>query len=64
MYNRKILSSLLESRMQKLTEQGVNIVFMALDCDRLKYLNDTWGHDEGDRAIVLLAQSISAAIAP
>ena len=48
--------------MQKLTEQGVNIVFMALDCDRLKYLNDTWGHDEGDRAIVLLAQSISAAI--
>ncbi|MGM1327069.1 diguanylate cyclase domain-containing protein, partial [Klebsiella michiganensis] len=62
LYNRKILSSLLESRMQKLTEQGVNIVFMALDCDRLKYLNDTWGHDEGDRAIVLLAQSISAAI--
>lgn len=62
LYNRKILSALLESRMQKLTEQGVNIVFMALDCDRLKYLNDTWGHDEGDRAIVLLAQSISAAI--
>ncbi|WP_154955263.1 diguanylate cyclase DgcJ [Klebsiella grimontii] len=62
LYNRKILSSLLESRMQKLTKQGVNIVFMALDCDRLKYLNDTWGHDEGDRAIVLLAQSISAAI--
>lgn len=43
LYNRKILSSLLESRMQKLTEQGVNIVFMALDCDRLKYLNDTQG---------------------
>ncbi|VDY51929.1 diguanylate cyclase DgcJ [Klebsiella oxytoca] len=62
LYNRKILSSLLESRMQKLTEQGVNIVFMALDCDRLKFINDTFGHNEGDRAIVMLAQSISAAI--
>lgn len=62
LYNRKILSPMLESRMQKLTEQGVNIVFMALDCDRLKYINDTWGHDEGDRAIVMLAQSILVAI--
>lgn len=62
LFNRKILSPILESRLQKLTEQGVNIVFMALDCDRLKYINDTWGHNEGDRAIVMLAQAISSSI--
>lgn len=62
LFNRKILSPLLESRLQKLAEQGVNIVFMALDCDRLKYINDTLGHNEGDRAIVMLAQAISSSI--
>ncbi|WEF26416.1 diguanylate cyclase DgcJ [Klebsiella aerogenes] len=62
LYNRKILTSTLELRLQKLTGQGVNVGLMALDCDELKTINDTWGHDAGDRAIILLAQAISAAI--
>lgn len=62
LYNRKILTPTLESRLQKLSGQGVNVVLMALDCDGLKTINDTWGHNAGDRAIVLLAQAISAAI--
>lgn len=49
-------------RLQRLTEQGAGIVVIALDCDKLKHINDTWGHDEGDRAIIMLAQAISAVI--
>lgn len=62
LYNRKILSEVQNMRLQRLTEQGVGIVVIALDCNKLKHINDTWGHDEGDRAIVLLADAISASI--
>ena len=62
LYNRKILTTMLESRLQRLTAQGVNVVTMALDCDGLKKINDTWGHNAGDEAIILLAQAISASI--
>ncbi|HED1310672.1 diguanylate cyclase DgcJ [Kluyvera ascorbata] len=62
LYNRKILSSVQSMRLQRLTEQGVGVVVIALDCDRLKIINDTWGHDEGDRVIIMLAQAISATI--
>ena len=62
LYNRKILSAVQNMRLQRLTEQGVGIVVIALDCDKLKQINDTWGHNAGDRAIILLADAISAAI--
>lgn len=62
LYNRKILSQVQNMRLQRLTEQGAGIVVIALDCDKLKHINDTWGHDEGDRAIIMLAQAISAVI--
>ncbi|MGL4718768.1 MAG: diguanylate cyclase domain-containing protein, partial [Kluyvera intermedia] len=62
LYNRKILSQVQSMRLQRLTEQGAGIVVIALDCDKLKQINDTWGHDEGDRAIIMLAQAISASI--
>ncbi|WP_052281726.1 diguanylate cyclase DgcJ [Kluyvera genomosp. 1] len=62
LYNRKILSQVQSMRLQRLTEQGAGIVVIALDCDKLKHINDTWGHDEGDRAIIMLAEAISATI--
>ncbi|BBT71487.1 MULTISPECIES: diguanylate cyclase DgcJ [Enterobacteriaceae] len=62
LYNRKILSPVQSMRLQRLTEQGASIVIIALDLDKLKKINDTWGHNEGDRAIILLAQAISATV--
>ena len=61
LYNRKILTPMLESRLQRLTAQGVNVVTMALDCDGLKR-STIPGHNAGDEAIILLAQAISASI--
>lgn len=62
LYNRKILSPMQSLRLQRLTEQGASIVIIALDLDKLKHINDTWGHNEGDRAIILLAEAISATV--
>lgn len=38
------------------------MTFIAIDCDKLKMINDTHGHQEGDRTITILAKSIEASI--
>jgi diguanylate cyclase (GGDEF)-like protein len=62
LYNRKILTGVLESRLQRIMAANSPVTFIALDCDKLKMLNDTWGHKEGDRAIITLAQAIKYAV--
>ena len=37
-------------------------MFIAIDMDKLKQINDTLGHQEGDLAITLLAQAIKQSI--
>ena len=58
LYNRKILTPELEQRLQKLVQSGSSVMFIAIDMDKLKLINDTLGHQEGDLAITLLAQAI------
>ena len=55
LYNRKILTPELEQRLQKLVQSGSSVMFIAIDMDKLKQINDTLGHQEGDLAITLLA---------
>ncbi|NDO80226.1 diguanylate cylase [Citrobacter sp. NCU1] len=62
LYNRKILTPTLELRLQRLVKSGTSVTFIAIDCDKLKMINDTQGHQEGDRAITILARSIEASI--
>lgn len=62
LYNRKILTSTLEQRLQKMVNAGTQVTFIAIDCDKLKTINDTLGHQEGDRVITLLAKAIQASI--
>lgn len=62
LYNRKILTDALESRLQRAVAANTPVTFIAMDCDKLKYINDTWGHEEGDRAIITLAHGINNSI--
>lgn len=62
LYNRKILTPTLEQRLQRLVKSGTPVTFIAIDLDKLKTINDTLGHQEGDLAITLLAQAIEASI--
>lgn len=62
LYNRKILTPTLEQRLQQLVNAGTRVTFIAIDCDKLKTINDTLGHREGDRIITILAKAIQNAI--
>ncbi len=62
LYNRKILTPQLEQRLQRLVNTGTSVTFIAIDLDRLKVINDTQGHQEGDRTITLLAKAIEASV--
>ena len=41
---------------------GRKIAFVCIDMDRLKHINDTYGHAEGDYAIRLVGQAVRAAV--
>jgi len=36
----------------------INVAFMLIDCDRFKTLNDTYGHDRGDKVLIEISSSI------
>lgn len=56
LYNRRGFTTLAEQQLKvaRHTERGLILVYA--DLDRLKYINDSFGHAEGDRALVQTAQ--------
>lgn len=62
LYNRKILSSELNATVQHLQHRNIAVTVVAVDCDKLKTINDTLGHHMGDKAISRLGQAISQSI--
>jgi diguanylate cyclase (GGDEF)-like protein len=50
-YNRRKGLSILENEMKNCRTQGYYLTICFIDIDNLKVINDTFGHDEGDRLI-------------
>ncbi|MGI9579041.1 MAG: diguanylate cyclase domain-containing protein, partial [Microthrixaceae bacterium] len=50
--NRRVL----ESQLEGLLERGVEFIAVLADLDKFKSLNDTYGHEAGDRALQLFAR--------
>ncbi len=52
-------------RMAELTERGTkSFSLFSVDLDRLKYINDTFGHYAGDKAIITAAEIVMRAAGP
>lgn len=53
LYNRSTAEELIREKLADGTAQGI---FMILDLDQLKVINDSYGHSAGDKAIISVAQ--------
>lgn len=62
--NRTLFLDRLRQAVQRSLQSGNLCALMYLDLDRFKTLNDSFGHDFGDRLIKTTAQRIEAAVPP
>ena len=58
LYNRMGYQKLSESYFSIMREKKIPVLVMFVDLDRLKYINDTFGHEYGDFAIVSIAKAM------
>lgn len=58
MYNRMAYQKLAVPLFEKCRNENVPLMIMFVDLDRLKYINDTFGHDMGNIAIRAIATAI------
>lgn len=58
LYNKANLLSILGDEIKRAHSQDTPLAFLMLDIDYFKKFNDTWGHPEGDVALILLAKII------
>jgi len=59
LYNRRFFSQRLEEEFNRFLRYGSNFCLVILDLDRLKYINDTYGHVEGDKILKIFAKILS-----
>ena len=60
LYNRYGMDEEIREQLQQYKHDKNNSFYIiACDLDNFKYINDTWGHQEGDRALVFIATALS-----
>ena len=59
LYNRRYFESHLEKEIRDSQRTGIMIAMIYIDLDRFKYVNDTAGHDTGDRMLVEISRILS-----
>lgn len=52
LFNRRGFFNRLEKRLDNVNNINSELIFISIDLDGLKYINDTFGHAEGDNAII------------
>ena len=54
----------LTRHLERLAAQGVAVLYVFIDLDGFKAINDTWGHPEGDRVLTDVAGALQSAVRP
>ena len=61
-FNRRTLSDVLNGHKKRADRYGTTFSVMMLDIDHFKRVNDTHGHQNGDRVLKAFAQTVSAGL--
>jgi len=56
LYNRTVINEMFESHVEQATENNEKVSLVLFDLDGFKDINDRFGHDVGDRALIQFAQ--------
>ncbi len=59
--NKAMFDELLERALARASRSGLGVAVLALDVDEFKLVNDSLGHETGDRLIAMLAERIGEA---
>jgi diguanylate cyclase len=62
--NRTLLIDRMEVALARSERGGHRVALLFLDLDRFKLVNDSFGHDEGDRLLCAVAQRLSGLLRP
>ncbi|ATW24583.1 hypothetical protein DCMF_07105 [Candidatus Formimonas warabiya] len=61
-YNHRSFQNLLDQELEKAQKENNSVSLILLDIDYFKYYNDAYGHQEGDRVLVSLAQILKETV--
>lgn len=61
-YNRRGFDKLSVEMHKEAVDKNKNLIFVSIDMDSLKFINETYGHTEGDRAIKKMADAIRRSV--
>jgi two-component system, cell cycle response regulator len=62
LYNRRFLEEFIDKVMSQAKREGETYSVMMLDVDYFKMVNDTYGHDVGDKVIVAIAKLLQTSV--
>jgi diguanylate cyclase (GGDEF)-like protein len=62
LYNRRFLEEIIDKIMSQANRNNDTYAIMMLDVDFFKMVNDTYGHDVGDKVIVALSKILKSSI--